>query len=59
MRITHLRLLVSLALGVIVLGTDGPVLAQATSSSTSTPKDGQLGAIVKSLTGDVLSLIHI
>jgi hypothetical protein len=48
-----LRVLVSLALGLSVLGTEVPLMAQATSSSTSTPKDGLLGAIVKSLTGDV------
>ena len=49
MRLTCPRVLVGLALAVSVLCTQVPALAQ----QTPPPKDGLLGAIVKSLTGDV------
>src|SRR5262247_2046699 len=50
MRLICTRVLVGLALGASVLCTQVPAPAQ---QSTPPPKDGLLGAIVKSLTGDV------
>src|SRR5215831_12917384 len=50
MRLICTRVLVGLALGASVLCTQVPALAQ---QQTPPPKDGLLGAIVKSLTGDV------
>ena len=49
MRLACPRVLVGLALGVSVLCTQVPALAQ----QTPPPKDGLLGAIVESLAGDV------
>jgi hypothetical protein len=48
-----LRILVGLALGVAVLCAGVPATAQVSATATPPPKDGFLGAIVKSLTGDV------
>src|SRR5215831_1272897 len=52
MRLTCPRVLVGLALGASVLCPHVPALAQ---QPTPLPKDGLLGAIVQSLTGDVYS----
>ena len=52
MRLICTRVLVGLALGASVLCTQVPALAQ---QQTPPPKDGLLGAIVQSLTGDVSS----
>jgi len=49
-RINRVRILASLVLGLSVLYTGIPVSAQ---EAAPPPKDGVLGAIVKSLTGDV------
>jgi len=51
MRLTCPRVLVGFALAASVVCTQVPALAQ----QAPAPKDGLLGAIVKSLTGDVYS----
>src|SRR5262245_51884609 len=53
MRLSCVRGLIGLVLGAIVLCTGVTAPAQVTPAPTPPPKDGFLGAIVKSLTGDV------
>src|SRR5215471_13305141 len=55
MRMNVLRILIGLALGVAVLCAAVPATAQVSATATPPPKDGFLGAIVQSLTGDVYS----